>query len=343
MIETFLKQRIRRRHAEQRRFFREIFDWTILLYLVVPVGLFIIYEAIQILNGQADWVQTVPVAWILLGWILYGFLPAFYAWFEPADRLFFKPVPGAIVRMKWYSVRYHFVRIFLLTAGLQLFCFPLHLLRFDQSNITVLLTSLTLALLQPFFSFWTYRLSGQRFLRKWSGHLVLATGRISLLLLLWLQPHPVLFVVALCVLLFGSLHVRHWSLREDGLTEDILLSTKRQSSLSATVLELNGALPKPSHRKRPLLHPRLFKKTHQQLPLIIYLRDPSKRRFLLQLFAAMNYGLLVLPWIGRGLVIAFVLFVLYQEVKQHALWFRKQRFYRLVDSRITASTENKVI
>ncbi|HAZ38393.1 MAG TPA: hypothetical protein DCY39_00690, partial [Exiguobacterium sp.] len=224
MIETFLKQRIRRRHAEQRRFFREVFDWTILLYLVIPVGLFIIYETVQILNGQADWVQTVPVAWILLGWMLYGFLPAFYAWFEPADRLFFQPVSGAIVQMKRYSVRYHFVRIFLLTAGLHLLCFPLHHIRFDQSSITVLLTSLALSLLQPFFSFWTYRLSGQRFLRKWSGHLFLAAGRISLLLLLWLQPHPVLFVVALGVLLFGSLHVRHWSRREDGLTEDILLS-----------------------------------------------------------------------------------------------------------------------
>ncbi len=87
-------------------------------------------------------------------------LPAFYAWFEPADRLFFKPVPGAIVRMKWYSVRYHFVRIFLLTAGLHLLCFPLHRIRFDQSSITVLLISLALSLLQPFFSFWTYRLSG---------------------------------------------------------------------------------------------------------------------------------------------------------------------------------------
>ncbi|MEW8974776.1 MAG: ABC transporter permease [Exiguobacterium sp.] len=332
MIETFLKQRIRRRHAEQRRFFREIFDWTILLYLVIPVVLFIIYETIQILSGQAVWVQTVPVAWILLGWMLYGFLPAFYAWFEPADRLFFKPVPGATVRMKWYSVRYHFLRIFLLTAGLHLLCFPLHSIRFDQSSITVLLTSLALSLLQPFFSFWTYRLSGQRFLRKWSGHLVLATGRISLLLLLWLQPHPVLFVVALGVLLFGSLHVRHWSRREDGLTEDILLSMKRQSSLSTTVLELNGALPKPSHRKRPFLHLRLFKKTHQQLPLITYLRDPSKRRFLLQLFAAINYGLLVLPWIGRGLVIAFVLFVLFQERKQHHTWFRRQSFYQHISN-----------
>ncbi len=332
MIETFLKQRIRRRHAEQHRFFREIFDWTILLYLVVPVVLFIIYEAVQILSGQADWVQTVPVAWILLGWILYGFLPAFYAWFEPADRLFFKPVPGAIVRMKRYSVRYHFVRIFLLTAGLHLLCFPLHSIRFDQSSITVLLTSLALSLLQPFFSFWTYRLSGQRFLRKWSGHLVLATGRITLLLLLWLQPYPVLFVVALCVVLFGSLHVRHWSRREDGLTEDILLSTKRQSSLSATVLELNGALPKPSHRKRPFLHLRLFEQTHQQLPLITYLRDPSKRRFLFQLFAAMNYGLLVLPWIGRGLVFAFILFVLFQERKQHHTWFRRQSFYQHISN-----------
>lgn len=332
MIETFLKQRIRRRHAEQRRFFREIFDWTILLYLVVPVGLFLIYEAVQILNGQADWVQTIPVAWILLGWMLYGFLPAFYAWFEPADRLFFKPVSGAIVRMKRYSVRYHFVRIFLLTAGLHLLCFPLLSIRFDQSSITVLLTSLALSLLQPFFSFWTYRLSGQRFLRKWSGHLFLAAGRISLLLLLWLQPHPVLFVVALCILLFGSLNVRNWSQREDGLTEDILLSMKRQSSLSATVLELNGALPKPSHRKRPLLHLRLFKQTHQQLPLLTYLRDPSKRRFLLQLFVAMNYGLLVLPWIGRGLVIAFVLFVLFQERKQHHTWFRRQSFYQHISN-----------
>lgn len=332
MIETFLKQRIHRRHAEQRRFFREIFDWTILLYLVVPVGLFLIYETVQILNGQADWVQTVPVAWILLGWMLYGFLPAFYAWFEPADRLFFQPVSGAIVRMKRYSVWYHFVRIFLLTAGLHLLCFPLHHIRFDQSSITVLLTSLALSLLQPFFSFWTYRLSGQRFLRKWSGHLFLATGRITLLLLLWLQPHPVLFVVALCILLFGSFHVRHWSRREDGLTEDILLSMKRQSSLSATVLELNGALPKPSHRKRPFLHLRLFKKTHQQLPLLTYLRDQSKRRFLLQLFAAMNYGLLVLPWIGRGLVFAFVLFVLFQERKQHHTWFRRQSFYQHISN-----------
>lgn len=343
MIETFLRQRIRRRHTEQRHFFREIFDWTTLLYLVVPVGLFLIYEAIQILNGRAEWVQTIPIPWILLGWVLYGFLPAFYAWFEPADRLFFKPVPGAIVRIKRYSVRYHFVRIFLLTAGLHLLCFPLHRIRFDQSSITVLLISLALALLQPFFSFWTYRLSGQRFLRKWSGHLVMTAGRIILLLLLWLQPHPVLFVVVLCILFFGYLHVRRWSRRENGLTEDILLSMKRQSSLSTAVLELNGALPKASHRKRPLLHPRVFKKSHQQLPLITYLRDPSKRRFLLQLFAAMNYGLLVLPWIGRGLVIAFVLFVLYQEVKQHSQWFRQQRFYRLVDSRVTAFAENKVI
>ncbi|MCY1692440.1 hypothetical protein OVA29_19410 [Exiguobacterium sp. SL14] len=219
-----------------------------------------------------------------------------------------------------------------MTVGLHLLCFPLHRIRFDQSSITVLLISLTLSLLQPFFSFWTSRLSGQRFLRKWSGHLALATGRITLLLLLWLQPHPVLFVFALCVLLFGSLHVRHWSRREDGLTEDILLSTKRQSSLSATVLELNGALPKPSHRKRPFLHLRLFKQTHQQLPLITYLRDPSKRRFLLQLFAAMNYGLLVLPWIGRGLVFAFVLFVLFQERKQHHTWFRRQSFYQHISN-----------
>ncbi|WP_449355548.1 ABC transporter permease [Virgibacillus natechei] len=315
------RQLFRRRFVEEWKFqwkvLRSVFDWTVILYVVIPalvVAPFVYMEMWQ--DIHLYWSEEIPFA-ILLGLILIlSVIGNFRTFLLEADLLFLVQRKKFLYQLKLSGFLYSVLGVILSTAVLFIVILPIFVFIYDFFVMDIL--CLFVAVNAFRFLLLTIKKIISRSLRKWIAF-------------------PAVFVVAFMLILnadsmmlaIGSLliigfvcyfHLTQFVTTNRYFLQELAIEQSERVRYIKLILNFSQEVEMPpvKQRKRPMLFRnsgRVFKVRSKENSLLefllkAFLRNKGYIKSYTQIIGLSLFGIIVLPvWLKWILFLCFTLFV----------------------------------
>lgn len=254
-MENF-KLRVRKQWQVNSKLFKSIADWTVLLYLLIPVSLFVYYLYREtVLKGEFGVFEVIPLSiciFILLLITSGGYIRTFV---EPADRLFFIQHKGTFSELKAYSFIYSIVKQIVMVGVILLLFSVVYIQHYEQTLIGLIDLGLLLLIANVVNTFihLKYSLKIIQFLLNLGQFIILTVIAVNLESPVSTGIYIIIFIL-LCFLYWVK-YVRTTKYFDKQIDLEIQSYYKWQTMIFSASQELKSM--KPS--KSPVLSPFLFK------------------------------------------------------------------------------------
>lgn len=325
------KERLIREWRFHTKLLKDVMDWTILLYAMIPAGAFIYFLYREtVLRGEFGFFVYIPIEFVIFVLILLGSVGYMRTFIEPADRLFIIQHPLIFTRLKRFSIYYSVVWQSLFITGMLLVLTPVLFIHYELMIGDVLQIGAAMLL---YFCFnpcieWSH-------LHKWikgpAGLLVAAC--LSAVIVYVPEMGLVLLPAGLVlVLLFIEMrHVRSGAYFEKQLEHDLKAHTRWLGRLFFFNNELKSMIKEHHTVKAPrLFKGRLFKGPDDAVAELLVktlVRNKRYRWSYVRLVLITIPLYLALPFWADLLLLGFSYFMLtgwlesvMYEVKGHAIF-----------------------
>ncbi|MCT4783231.1 MULTISPECIES: ABC transporter permease [Exiguobacterium] len=324
-------RRVRHHLTNQWKTWRLLFDWTIILYGVIPLVIFLVYQYRLLWQGERPWLEEIPmIAWAVMLLLLF-LLDHFFVWLERADVTLVAD-RALIGIMKRYSVGYQLVMSvvkYIFVLGLMAPVLRLH----DWSIATILVFGFGLLFIAWLHMWLRYMLEIRR--SHWILRLLLPFISLS-----WI--YALLANVPLLAFLLGSGMVAWTLVASEGwlsthayVSREVEHAAEVRTSFDRSLLSTSGILEKPNLRKRPFYRPapNRFGSVQRTLALLLYVRTPSHRNLWLRLIPLAITGILLVPSWFKVLIPIYIGYVGLQERNAFIKEMQRHPFFRSVRGR----------
>lgn len=254
------KERLIREWHFHTKLLKDVMDWTILLYAMIPVGAFLYFLYREtVLRGEFGFFVYIPIELFVFVLILLGSIGYMRTFIEPADRLFVIQHKYVFNRLKRFSICYSVVWQTVFIAGLLLLLSPVLLIHYElllEDVVKLGIAMLVYFCLNPCIE-WSH-------LHKWvKGPLGLLVAAGLSVLVLHAPAIGMLLLTAalLLVLLFMEMsHIRSDAYFEKQLEHDLKAHTRWIGRLFFFNTELKSMIKERHTVKAPrFFKDRLFK------------------------------------------------------------------------------------
>lgn len=325
------KERLTREWRFHQKLLKDIIDWTILLYAMIPTGAFLYFLYREtVLRGEFGFFVYIPIELFVLVLILLGSLGYMRTFIEPADRLFIIQHTREFTKLKRLAIYYSVIWQAGFITGILLLLSPVLFSYYELLAGDVL--QLGLAMLLYFF---LNRCIEWSHIHKWlQGPLGLlaAAGVSGIILYVPAIATFLLLAGLLLVLLFIEMrHIRSSAYFEKQLEHDLKAHTRWISRLFFFNNELKSMIKENHTVKAPwLLKGRLFQHADDAVAELLVktlIRNKRYRWGYVRLVAITIPLYLALPFWADVLLLGFSYLMLtgwfesvMLEVKGHAMF-----------------------
>lgn len=324
-------RRVRAHVVNRWKSWRLILDWTVILYGVFPLVIFLGYQYRLLWQGEIEWVSQVPMlvwTFVLLVLLLQD---RFFVWVERADVTLIAR-RTLIQVLKRYSLLYHVIKLSLKVLFVMLAFTPV--LRLDAwSGASILAFGMALLLL-AWIHMWTwYQLTVRRVNLLFR---IVVTCMVFLCLYALLIDSPLWAVVLGSGLVAFAMYVREgWLSRHPYLSRELEHGETVRAAFDRTLLSTSGAIEKLSRRKRPLYRPRpnRFGNARRTSAILLYVRTPRHRDLWLRLIPVAFTGMVLVPSWFKLLIPLYLCYVIFQEKQAFTQEMERHPFFRAIQER----------
>lgn len=325
------KERLKREWRFHLKLLKDIIDWTILLYAMIPAGAFLYFLYREtVLRGEFGFFVYIPIELFVFVLILFGGIGYMRTFIEPADRLFIIQHKQVFSRLKRFSIYYSVLWQSVFITGILLLLTPVLFGYYGLLAGDILQIGLAMLL---YFSVnpcieWSH-------LHKWlKGPFGLFVAACLSVMILYIPAVGTLLLVAalLLVLLFIEMrHIRSGAYFEKQLEHDLKAHTRWIGRLFFFNNELKSMIKEKHNVKAPrLLKGRLFQHADDaaaELLVKTLIRNKRYRWAYVRLVLVTVPLYLALPFWADVLLLGFSYFMLtgwlesvMYEVKGHAVF-----------------------
>ncbi len=324
-------RRVRTHLINQWKTWRLVFDWTIVLYGVIPFALFLGYQYVLIWQGAYAWLLDVPMlAWAAI-LLLIQLQDNFFAWVERADVTIVANRDLVSV-LKRYSIGYHLVGMgmkYMLVLGLLAPVLKLH----GWPIFSLFAFGFALLLVAWLHMWLRYLLDMSR--THWSLRLLVTVVAFFSTYAL-LTDLPLLAVVlGSGSVAFALLAGEGWLSRHPYIGREVEHAANVRTSFDRSLLSTSGVFEKPNLRKRPYYRPEAnrFGSVERTLAILLYMRTPSHRNLWLRLIPLAVTGFLLVPSWFKLVIPLYIGYVIWQERSAFLTEMKRHPFFRTIEGR----------
>ncbi|TCI68502.1 hypothetical protein EVJ22_11740 [Exiguobacterium sp. SH0S7] len=324
-------RRVRTHMTKQWKTWRLILDWTVVLYGVIPLVIFLGYQYRLLWQDELGWVSQVPMFVWALGIGVVLLRNQFFVWIERADVTLVAK-RSLIHRLKYNSLFYHALKLGA-TSLFVLWAF-IPVIWLDGRSVASILAFGTALLFVTAVHTWTrYQLTIRR------SHWML---RVTVTCVTFLCLYALLIDSLLWAVVLGSglvavaMYVGEgWLTRHPYLSQELERSETLRTAFDRALLSTSGAIEKLSRRKRPLYRPKpnRFGSARRTSAILLYIRTPRHRNLWLRLIPLAVTGMLLVPSWFKLLIPLYVGYVMWQERQAFKQEMERHPFFRAIQER----------
>lgn len=294
----------------QRNVFKSVFDWTVIVYIVLPALLIFSFVYRSWWGETPDWVQIFPVGIIFLVLYLLSWIGQIRTYVLEADQMFLLKHRASFLRLKIYGVSYSILSQAVMLAVVVLVMLPFLLEHFLLSKKDIGLLFLFFFSLKLFIMALKIKIKkiNRRFVQKimtFVLFLVLAIV-VGFINPLWSgQQAILLLLISLGFISAAYVLAAPYIKNPSEFEKHVMLETMERMKYIHLIFNFSYEVEKTNvvTRKRPLLFrksQRFFKKRTPkrgflELFMKIFIRNPLHRTGFLQMVAVSAGAIIYLP------------------------------------------------
>lgn len=240
------KQLIKKRALQEFRFqwgvFRSVLDWTVILYMVVPVLVIIPFVYIEAWT-QIDlyWSENLPSFLLIVALLLLVSSGNFRTFLLEADLLFLIQKRALLRRMKQHGFLLSFVQAFFSAMLLVVLALPVFVQAYDATFAEAL--SIFLALLSYNLLGMSIRRIAKRKWHKW--FFILLSAVVYLLLIVNMPPYFLGSIAALLVIVIMGYHLTRTAKTTRATLKELEIEREEKNKYIKLILNFSAETEKP--------------------------------------------------------------------------------------------------
>ncbi|MDC6155588.1 ABC transporter permease [Bacillus albus] len=342
MIKQQFYKRLRHELGRKWKSIRSITDWTVALYIIIPVFIFMGIYYRSLWTEELSMGETIYFGLGLLAFYVITYGRGVRSFFEQADSLFLISYPAHMQKLIQYGMTYTFIRIAITNVLVVVAMLPVLMKSIGVTKIQVVLFWLFFTVFRFLLSLLTRFIHvrvGKRWL-LWITKNVIFSISLSFFGLSLFLIYKNLFysilsiglaVFLIIVLITEKLNYKNYFFKE--------IEKEKEESMRWTsgIMQVGGHAAKPSSsNKKPWMFPRskkfLGKKTDYRIVesfLKEFFRTSSARIFYIQIVCISTVSIIMSPkWIA-AIILAFALFAISRYARDYWTEFAKKMFLHL--------------
>lgn len=342
MIKQQFYKRLRHELGRKWKSIRSITDWTVALYIIIPVFIFMGIYYRSLWTEELSMGETIYFGLGLLAFYVITYGRGVRSFFEQADSLFLISYPAHMQKLIQYGMTYTFIRIAITNVLVVVAMLPVLMKSIGVTKIQVVLFWLFFTVFRFLLSLLTRFIHvrvGKRWL-LWITKNVIFSISLSFFglsfFLIYKNPFYSILSIGLAVFLIIVLITEKLNYKNYFFKE---IEKEKEESMRWTsgIMQVGGHAAKPSSsNKKPWMFPRskkfLGKKTDYRIVesfLKEFFRTSSARIFYIQIVCISTVSIIMSPkWIA-AIILAFALFAISRYARDYWTEFAKKMFLHL--------------
>lgn len=334
MIKSLFRNRVVYAYKQKWGTYRTVLDWTVCLYIMIPLSIFIIVQYIELMQSIATWAHyiTSPI-WTLGLTLLTSFFSS-YLYIEEADTVFLNQKKKLLYDLKQKSFRLALGKSFIITIILFSLVYPILVIQIQPSILTSGLIFLYFWLAQTVF-LWIHFYTPIWFPKRLQQIVMKTIFIVTIILTHFyyfsnlVQNFYICIVISLAIFILIIMG-RKQILQNKYLVLEIQESEKIKLNTTRFFLQQAGVYNKKSNFSRPFFNwAPAFLSKKQHLIFLDYVRNWQRVRLIFQMTSVCLAAIFFVPLWIKTLILLFYIFFLWNELDHAKRQFHSHPFARM--------------